>query len=212
MRTEYASALFAGASLPAQERARVVAKLSRLTGLTPRVIEDHDLRIDTSTFRTELLHERGLIIGRFDARITARDPTAAARHGGFDPSESAIDGAFSAAINAYVRGELKFKDDLPYLILSPVGPWKFEPQGEVMREFGEEMRASPHLRVLVLSGQCDLACPLDEIRYSIDHLHVDPGYLANISYAHYAAGHMMYVNPPDLRKMQKDLGQFLRVP
>ena len=44
MRTEYASALFQGASLTAAERARVVAKLSRLTGLPARVVEDNDLR------------------------------------------------------------------------------------------------------------------------------------------------------------------------
>ena len=80
--------------------------------------------VDTATFRKELLHDRGLILGRFDARITGRDANAASHYPGFDPSHSTIDGAFSAAMNAYVRGELKFEDDLPYLILSPVGPWK----------------------------------------------------------------------------------------
>ena len=122
MRTEYASALFQGASMTAAQRARVVAKLSRLTGLPARVVEDNDLRVDSSTFRKELLHDRGLILGRFDARITGRDANAASRYPGFDPSLSAIDGAFSAAMNAYVRGELKFEDDLPYGILNSVQP------------------------------------------------------------------------------------------
>ena len=210
MRTEYASALFEGGSITARQRARVVAELARLTGLPARLVEDCDLRVESAVFRKELLHDQGLVVGRFDARITGRDANTAARYPGFDPSFSAVDGAFSSAMNAYVRGELKFTDDLPYWILNDVGPWKFETPRAVMREFADEMKANPHLRVLVLSGQCDLACPLDYIRYNIDHLRLDPAYRGNISYALYAAGHMMYVNLPDLQKMQKDLEQFIR--
>jgi carboxypeptidase C (cathepsin A) len=64
--------------------------------------------------------------------------------------------------------------------------------------------------VLVLSGRCDLACPVDGIRYNIDHLNIDPAYRHNITYAEYDSGHMMYINPPDLRRMQKDIEQFIR--
>ena len=71
------------------------------------------------------------------------------------------------------------------------------------------MKDNPQLRVLVLNGRCDLACPVDSIRYSIDHLRLDPAYRGRITYAEYEAGHMMYVNPPDLRKMQKDIEQFI---
>ncbi len=213
MRTEYAVALFQGASMTADERDRVTAKLSRLSGLPARIIRENDLRIDTATFRKELLRDRGLILGRFDARITGRDPSAASHSPRFDPSLSEIDGAFSAAMNAYVRGELKFEDDLPYGLLNPVSPWSFEPrQGypSVTQEFASAMRENPRLRVLVLTGRCDLACPVDGIRYSIDHLSLDPAYRNQFTYAEYDAGHMMYTHPPDLRKMQKDLEQFFR--
>ena len=196
--------------MAAEERARVVAKLARLTGLPARVIEDNELRVDGETFRKELLRDRGLILGRFDGRITGRDANAASREPGFDPSFSAIDGAFTAAINAYVRGELKFENDLPYdLFITPRPKWKYEYQGRVMRDFASEMKENPHLRVLVLSGRCDLACPVDDIRYNIDHLDLDPAYRANITYAEYESGHMMYTHPPDLRKMQKDIEQFI---
>jgi len=214
MRTEYASALFRGASLTASERALVAAKLSRLTGLPARVVEDNNLRIDTSAFRKELLRGRGLILGRFDARITGRDADAGSRHPEFDPSFSAIDGAFAAAMNAYVRGELKFEDDLPYEILNHAGPWSFGPRnasaGNVAQQFASEMNENPRLRVLVLNGRCDLACPVDCIRYNFDHLLLNPAARGNITYAEYAGGHMMYVNPPDLQQMQKDLEQFIR--
>jgi carboxypeptidase C (cathepsin A) len=35
-------------------------------------------------------------------------------------------------------------------------------------------------------------------------------YRKNISYAEFDAGHMMYVNLPDLKKMQRELLNFLR--
>ncbi len=85
MRTEYAAALFQGASMTADQRRRVVAKLSRLTGLPARVVEDNNLRVDAATFRKELLHDQGLILGRFDARITGRDGNAASRQARIRP-------------------------------------------------------------------------------------------------------------------------------
>ena len=103
-----------------------MAKLARLTGLPARVIEDNDLRVDSSTFRKMLLHDQGLILGRYDARITGRDASPAARSPRFDPSYAATYGPFSAAMNAYVREELKFEDDLPYEILAGVSPWNYE--------------------------------------------------------------------------------------
>jgi carboxypeptidase C (cathepsin A) len=64
--------------------------------------------------------------------------------------------------------------------------------------------------VLVLSGLRDLACPVDGVHYSVDHMQLDPVYRKNISWAEYEAGHMMYVNLPDLKKLQDDLTHFLQ--
>jgi len=212
VRTEYAAALWQGAALPENQRQQLVAKLARLTGLPPRVIEDNKLQVDATTFRKELLRDRGLIIGRYDARITGRDADPASPRPGFDPSFAATLGPFSAAMNAYVRSELKFEDDLPYEILAGVQPWNFDARGSypsVAARLASVMSQNTHLRILVLGGLCDLACPLDGIRYSLDHLQLDEAYRKNISYAEYESGHMMYVNLPDLMKMQKDLEDFI---
>ena len=76
-----------GSALQAAERQRVVAELARLTGLSARVIEDNDLRVSSSTFRKMLLHDEGLVLGRYDARITGRDgdPAAPYPSGGNPP-------------------------------------------------------------------------------------------------------------------------------
>ena len=107
-RGEYLAALQAGAGISEDEKKKVAAELARLTGLPPRIIQDNQLRVGPEVFRKQLLHDEGLILGAYDARITGRDDNPAATGPGFDPSSAAAMGAFASGFNAYVRTELKF--------------------------------------------------------------------------------------------------------
>ena len=185
----------------------------RLTGLTPKVIEDNNLRIDSGTFRKQLLHDQGLILGAYDARITGRDDDPASPYPDFDPSYAATYGPFSAAVNAYVRQDLKFKDDLPYEIIAGVQPWNYGAHNDypsVSGKLASVMNQNPYMRIIVLGGMRDLVCPIDTMRYSLDHMQLDPAYRKNISYETFQAGHMMYVNLPDLKKMHAVLEDFIK--
>jgi carboxypeptidase C (cathepsin A) len=211
--TEYAAALRRGSELPEADKKKIVAELARLTGLSPEVIEDNHLRIDSGTFRRELLHKQGLILGAYDGRITGRDAQSASDYPQFDPSYAATYGPFSAAMNNYVRNELKFEDDLPYEILAGVQPWNYGSRNNypsTANRLAGAMNQNPYLRVLVLNGRCDLVCPPDTMRYSLEHMQLAPAYRTNITYAEFDAGHMMYVNLPDLKKLQQQLEEFVR--
>ena len=210
---EFNSALLQGAALPAAERNKVVAELARLTGLKPAVIEDHNLRVDPGVFRKQLLHDEGLILGAYDARLTGRDGNPAETAAGFDPATAAVMGPFGAAMNAYVREELKFEDDLPYELLAGVQPWPYGGRNNFPSAGGRlasVMNQNPHLKVLVLGGRCDLVCPMDTMRYALEHMPLDAAYRTNITYAEFDSGHMMYINLPDLKKMQQDLEKFVK--
>lgn len=210
---DYVVALQRGHSLTDAERNTIATKLARLTGLPKQLIEDNDLQINTSQFREYLLRDQGLIIGRYDARITGRDADKSGSTPRFDPSYAVTYGPFSAAMNSYLREELKFENDLPYEILTGVQPWNYDARSSypsVADRLASAMSQNPYLRVLVLSGLRDLACPVDGVHYSVDHMQLDPAYRKNISWAEYESGHMMYVNLPDLVKLQNDLTRFLQ--
>jgi carboxypeptidase C (cathepsin A) len=212
-RGDYPAALQQGDALPAAERKKIVAELARLTGLPAQVIEDNHLRVDSGVFRKQLLHNEGLILGAYDARLTGRDNDPGSPHPAFDPSSAAAFGPFAAAMNAYVRGELKFEDDLPYEIFAGVQPWNYDARNSYPNagtRLADTIHQNPYMRLLVMGGRCDLVCPLDTMRYALEHMDLDAAYRANITCATYDSGHMMYINLPDLKKMRKDLATFLQ--
>jgi carboxypeptidase C (cathepsin A) len=210
---DYTAALLKGESIPTNETKKIAAALSRLTGLKQQIIEDNKLRIDESVFRKQLLRDEGLILGVYDARITGHDDNPADPNPDFEPSGAATRGPFAAAINSYIRSELKFEDDLPYELIAGVQPWNYGVRNNYANasdRLASALRNNAYMRVLVLGGRNDLVCPIDSMRHAIDHASIAPAYRTNVSYAEYDSGHMMYVNLPDLKKMQKDLEAFLK--
>jgi carboxypeptidase C (cathepsin A) len=47
------------------------------------------------------------------------------------------------------------------------------------------------------------------MRYALEHMQLDPAYRTNITYDTFEAGHMMYDNLPDLKKLHTVLEKFL---
>ena len=74
-------------------------------------------------------------------------------------------------------------------------------------QFDKPVPAAQNIR---LGGQCDLVCPIDTMHHSLDHLPLAAAYRKNVSYAEFDAGHMMYINRPDLKKMQGEIRKFVR--
>jgi len=211
---DYTLALMKGASLTQEERSQIVEKLARYTGLSPRYIEQTDLRIEIFRFTKELLREQALTVGRLDSRFTGVDRDSAGERFEFDPSYAAIQGAYTATFNQYVRAELQFEMDLPYQILAPLyEKWKYDVYQNQYVNVGETLRQAlsknPALKVFVANGYYDLATPYIATRYTLNHLGLESKLQGNIRQAHYEAGHMMYVHEPSLQQLKRDLDAFI---
>ncbi len=213
---EYAAALLKGNDITPAEKISVSEKLARFTGIDAATCLAHDLRLDSTFFRAELLRLEGKVVGRFDARVAweATDKTAQAAN--YDPSYSLALGAFSTAMLSYLGHDLGYKEDQPYEILtSKVQPWRWNTSNEVVNvsdRLSKAMTNNPRLRVLVMGGLTDLATPPTGVAYTVRHMLDLPENLRkNISTVSYDAGHMFYLNPPDLIKCRADLIQFIQV-
>lgn len=211
---EYASALLKGNALDDKSRAEIAVKLARFTGIDAAVWLAHDLRIDPSFFRAELLRKENKIIGRFDARVAWDAADQAAQEPDCDPSYELAYGAFATAMLDYLGRDLGYKEDRPYEILTgKVNPWRWDANNSIVTVSGRlagAMRDNPYLRVLVMAGYTDLATPPEGVAHSLRHLlELPPATLANIQTARYDGGHMFYLNPPDLAKARADLVKFI---
>jgi carboxypeptidase C (cathepsin A) len=82
---EYSAALFKGASLDAKERAAIVTKLVRYTGLSREYIEATNLRVQIHRFCKELLRAKGETVGRLDSRFKNKDRDSAGEERLFAP-------------------------------------------------------------------------------------------------------------------------------
>ncbi len=212
---DYALALMKGVSLSARERARLVGRLSRYSGLSPDYIDRTDLRINIHRFTKELLRGEHRTVGRLDSRFTGIDRDSAGELDEFDPSMAAITGPYTATLNDYVRRDLNFETDLPYEVLNPqVQPWHYDNFENRYMNVAETLRkaitTNPFLKVFVANGYFDLATPYFATQYTFNHLGLDASLQQNISLGYYEAGHMMYVHGPSLARLSQDLTAFIR--
>lgn len=212
---EYTQALMAGDNLSATRRAEIAQKLSRLSGLPVDYVDRSNLRIEIMRFTKQLLLDERRTVGRLDGRFKGIDEDAAGSRPEYDPSLAAIVGPYTATFNDYVRGDLKFESDLPYEFLTArVRPWNYEPfenrYVNVANTLRSAMTENPFLRVYVAKGYYDLATPFYAAEYTFDHLGLDPTLRGHLTGGYYEAGHMMYVHPPSLEKLEKELKEFIR--
>jgi carboxypeptidase C (cathepsin A) len=215
---DYLAALHAGARLDKSTRRRVVNRLAELTGLAPSLVDEKNLRISDHTYFFELLRDRGLIVGRLEARVTGPMAASRTREWEFDPGIEAIAAPYTMAAHAYMSEALGVDTQARYEVLSMDvnRGWNFN-RGEAKGngftctsgDLSRALRRNPHLRVLVASGYYDLGTPYSATDWSLAQLDVPADVLARVEHHYYGAGHMMYTREADMQKLKRDVATWL---
>lgn len=215
--TDYASALFAGSTIDPGERSRVIDQMHRYTGLSPEYLDLADLRVTAPEFRQELLRDRGLQVGRLDARFTGPIGEPLDRTPTHDVQSSAISSAYTTAFNAYLRDELGYDGDMEYTPSGGTGGWNWQRGGggrgetpNVTPDLAEAMFRNPDLEVLLINGTYDLATPYFAAVWSMDQMGLPPELRAQIQRSDFPAGHMMYVEESLLDQWRDVLVEFIQ--
>lgn len=216
---EYATALLRGGLLNDADRARVLDRLHRYTGLSREYLDRADLRVTASEFEKELLRGSGQVVGRLDARFLGPTGDLLAQTAGHDPQSSAISAAYVGAWNSYLRGELGYDGTREYVPSGNVQPWNWERRGgrgffgagtpNVGVDLVRALERNPKLEVLLVNGIYDLATPYFAAVWTMDHLGLPPELRDNIARADFEAGHMMYVHEPLLAQWRDTLVEFI---
>jgi carboxypeptidase C (cathepsin A) len=206
---DYAAALQKGDRLTDAERQKIVQEIAHYTGLTTKYVEQTNLRISSFRWFKELERDKRLTIGRLDSRFEGMDADAAGERNEYDPSEASYEGAFVATFHDYVRRDLKWDSDMYYTVTANVRPWDQTGDTQVAEVLRSAMTHQTHLKVLVVCGYYDVATPFDGIEHTVAHMNLEPSVRKNVSFAYYAAGHMMYIDDKERHKLHKDIDDFI---
>src|SRR5512140_374736 len=213
---EYLAALYKGDRITADERSRVVANLSRLTGLSTAFIVNNDLRVPLDWFTPELMRGDRLAMAVFDARVMGYVPGSVGgggRGGGgaapavsVDYNEANLAGGFLTAYEMYLRRELAFTGAAGVFYLSGGGVGPFTAAGSDEVSLANAFSRNPRLRVFVGIDYFDLGAPFYAAEFTVAHLNVSPAVRArNITVRHYEAGRMAYVDRRAAARLHADL-------
>ncbi|NVM93886.1 hypothetical protein [Arthrobacter wenxiniae] len=172
--------------------------LAELTTLSEDFIRQSNLRWDYSEFSAELLRGQGLTEGRIDGRFTQRHLRGQASVNRDDASMNAITGPYAAAINHYVRTELRYENDMPCEALTGrVQPWSYKTfEGAPVDVTGDLERLLGYnaaLRVHVDYGCHDGATPHFAAEYVWAQLNISAEARTRFTHHYHQAGHMMYL-------------------
>ena len=210
---EYLTQMAMGNRLTTAERQALAQKVARYSGLSADFILRANLRVTDPRFRKELLRDRGVSIGRLDARYTGLDADDAGEFQEYDPSNDALAGPYVALFSNYIRDELKWETDLPYYTSGRVQPWDYAPYNNrylnLVNELRTAMAKNPYLKVMVANGLYDMATPFAATEHTFAHLGFEDTYKERVSLKYYEAGHMMYIHAEMLKLLKKDVASFI---
>lgn len=216
---EYGPALMLGSALPIDRRDALADRLATMTGLDPAHWRRHELRIDLGRFCRELLREDGEIVGRLDGRFRGILASDANDPGEDDPALFFPYGAYTSAIQDYLRRELGYEEERRYEVFSYGVNERWKWREDEDKRFGfinaaadlrSAMVKSPHLRVLFASGRYDLATPYFASVHTARHLGREPSIQRQITETFYDSGHMMYLHEPSRAQLREDLVRLIR--
>ena len=221
---EYASALLQGSDLPDARRQAVAEKLYSFTGVPAAFWVKADLRLSGSQFARQVQEGENLTTGRLDSRYQgpAMDPLNS--DADYDPFTNAIGSAYTAAINTYLRDDLKFGQQMTYKPSAYGEPgfnWELrhrlpgqngwsDASVNVMHDLASAMKRNPRMKVMLMGGYFDMGTLYFGSEYEMKHLPMPKALEENISYHFFPTGHMVYVNEDGLKGMHEYASAFIR--
>lgn len=208
---EYLTALFAGTRLDTSRRSMVAKQLHELIGLSPDVIQDHELRLTAASYAKLVLADQGDHLGLYDARYRLSATGAGDDPVADDPAMGQYAPAFAGAITRYLRDELGARRDTDYRAIDfgrVNGRWDFGdvPDKNYATELAIAMRRNRHLRLLICVGAYDLVTTIGAVEHALSQAPVDT---SRTLVRTYESGHMPYLGAIPRSALTADLRTFL---
>jgi carboxypeptidase C (cathepsin A) len=216
---DYATFLTRGASIPEEDRARILGRLADLVGLPIEIVTRAEGRISPYRFSRELLRDQRRVLGLYDATITGSDPFPDRDvYAGPDPTLAGISPAYTTAINRQLRSEIGVDTEREYTLLSfeVHEAWRndapehfFIPPVGATDDFRYGMSLNPHMKAFITHGRYDLVTPYYATNRLRNLMRLDPEVAARLTVHHFDGGHMFYAWEDSRREFTAAIAAFV---
>jgi len=197
-----------GGFLPEAEKKKAAARIARYSGLSEKVVMEHDLRIPKGFYWKELLRDEGFNIGRLDSRYLGIDKMVAGGSPDYSAELTSWLHSFTPAINYYIKNHLKYETDLKYNMFGPVHPWDSS-NNNTGFELRQAMAQNPYLHLLVQAGYYDGGTDYFNSKYNQWQMDTSGKLRERMTWKGYRSGHMMYLRSEDLATSNEHIREFL---
>ncbi len=185
-----------------QELEKVLTRTADFLGLPPDLVIRAHGRIPFWRFARELFKESRLVVGFYDATVTAIDPFPDREmHEAPDPTLTGIERIFASGINHLLRREIGIETDRIYDLLSMEvnTTWKRDDQKHAFDlnvgatdDLRFAMSMNPSMKVLITHGYYDMVTPYYSSERLVEQMRLLPEQRQNIWLKHFSGGHMFY--------------------
>jgi carboxypeptidase C (cathepsin A) len=210
-RGQYLTDLMAGHSDP-EATARIVKKVTELTGLDPAFVKHLGGRIDARAYLREVHRNKDEIGSVYDSNVTAPDPFP------YSPNDRSADPILESVIAPtttvmvdWITRVVGWKTTARYNALSydVNRQWDWDKMrdqdaADATTDLREAVAADTKMRVLIAHGWDDLSCPFMGSVLTVDEMPImgDPG---RVSVHEYPGGHMFYTRASSRAEFVKDV-------
>ncbi len=199
-----------GGSISESEKTETAKQIANYTGLSEKVILEHNLRIPKSFFWKELLRDEGFTIGRLDSRYLGLDKSDSGESPDYSAELTSWLHSFTPAINYYIKNNLNYKTDLHYNMFGPVRPWD-NSENTTGDDLRQAMSQNPYLHVMVQSGYYDGGTDYFNAKYNLWQMDLSGKLKDRMSWKGYRSGHMMYLRTEDLESSNEHIREFIKL-
>jgi len=212
---EYGPALLKGSRISVNDKSTLIKKYASFTGLSPKFVENYNMRIDPSSFRKELLRDEGFSVGRLDSRYKNTDYRVGGQNSDTDVSSEGFMSAYVTAMHTWfaeIGVEMKMLyqsgDSEVYLGWKHPQRWKGNDFGYVntVPHIARAQRYNKDFKVYVSCGLYDLATPCFTAENFMNDNSVD---INRVIFSEFEAGHMMYNHQPSFNRFLKEVNEFI---
>ena len=210
--SEYVLGLYRGSRMTDAEKRSIKEHLMHFTGVSERYLDEHDLRIDVYSFRSEVARGKGRAVSKLDGRLSRPlyEPESDEYRYRLDPdavSRGKYNPYFLSVLQGSLFPVLGIDTDRPYVPSAPLGKrWNYEAELTTAEHLYNAMQRVPGMRVFFAGGYYDMTTELGLAHYMLSHAHLP---MDRVSVKGYPSGHMIYIGNPTIRALSEDIRAFM---